>query len=247
MTRSLPSRQRIWLSIPRWGEPSSACALTGNEPGPIGLGNEQFQEAFSLDLAGLVAGELFGKRAEVEDRLVPRAEHDDHALGGLDQVAEDRIAPVLGQCQPPLLDQPFRPDPEGVRVDWLENVVDGALAEGFDGSLEVGVGRDDHHGRVGCSLAQARQEVEGIAVGQPPVQDDDLVLGERGERQGLAHRAGRLDRVVIHLQDIAQVLPGVGIILDHQDASSDPSVFHRVEHHGRGSVRDSRIRAPILR
>ena len=37
------------------------------------------------------------------------------------------------------------------------------------------MGRDDHHGRVGCSLAQARQEVEGIAVGQPPVQDDDLV------------------------------------------------------------------------
>ena len=89
-----------------------------------------------MDLAGLVAGELFGKRAEVEDRLVPRAEHDDHALGGLDQAAEDRIAPDPGQCQPPPLDQPFRPDPEGVRVDWLEDVINGALAEGFDGSLK---------------------------------------------------------------------------------------------------------------
>ena len=39
------------------------------------------------------------------------------------------------------------PDPQRVGVDRLEDVIDGALAEGLDGSLEVGVGRDDHHGR----------------------------------------------------------------------------------------------------
>ena len=66
----------------------------------VGLGQEQLEVIAPVDLVGRVAGELLGERAEVDDRVVG-PEDDDHALGGLDQVAEGGLAPLLGQGELP--------------------------------------------------------------------------------------------------------------------------------------------------
>ncbi len=85
-------------------------------------GRSRLEVVAAVDLVGRVAGELFGERAEVDDRVVG-AEDDDHALGGLDQVAEGGLAPLLGQGQLPPLGDPRQAGAEQVGVERLEDVV----------------------------------------------------------------------------------------------------------------------------
>ena len=181
-----------------------------------GSGRSSVEVIAALDLGGRVAGELLGERAEVDDRVV-RAEDDDHALGGLDQVAEGGLAPFLGQGEPLPFGDPRQAGAEDVGVDRLEDVVGRPLAQGGDRALEVGVAGHDDHGGVGAGGLEPGHELLGGRVGQPAVEDDRREPAQIVCAQRLGGAARRRDPVVVQLEDVAQVGPRVGIVLDHQD------------------------------
>ena len=88
----------------RWRAGEDALDLLVHRVLESSSGKENREIVLPQHLAGLIAGQLLGEGAEVDDGVV-RAQDDDHALGGLDQVAEGGLAPFLGQGEvPPLGD-----------------------------------------------------------------------------------------------------------------------------------------------
>ena len=63
----------------------------------------------------------------VDDRVIG-AEDDDHAVGGLDQVAECRIASFLGLGEPLPFGDSAQTGAQEVRVERFQDVVGRALA-----------------------------------------------------------------------------------------------------------------------
>ena len=87
------------------GVPAMTRGNSSATAAAVGLGQEQRRVIAAVDLRCRVAGQVFGERAEVDDRVVG-AKDDDQALGRLDQVAERGLAPLLGQRQPLPLGDP---------------------------------------------------------------------------------------------------------------------------------------------
>ena len=119
---------------------------------------------------------------------------------------------------------------EHVGVERLEDVVGRPLAQGGDRALEVGVAGHDDHGGVGRRGLEPGHELLGGRVGQPAVEDDRREPAQILAGQRLGGAAGRRDAVVVELEDVAQVVPRVGVVLDHQDvraAASRPWMLMR--------------------
>ncbi len=99
-------------------------------------------------------------------------EDDDHALGGLDQVAEGRLASLLREGEMTPLGDPGQAGAKQVRVEWLEEVIGRTLTEGGDRALKVRVASNhDHGGRRGGRL-QAGHELLRQRIGKPAIEDD---------------------------------------------------------------------------
>ena len=81
----------------------------------VGFGQQQIDVVAAADLVRAVAGEALGERAEVDDGVIG-PEDDDHALGGLHQVAERGLASLLGERELPAFGDPAQAGPEQVRV-----------------------------------------------------------------------------------------------------------------------------------
>lgn len=62
----------------------------------------------------------------------------------------------------------------------LDEVVVGVKAEGLDGGVEVGVFREDDNGGFVAAGGDFMEEVEGIAIGEMEVEEDDIE-GTAGE------------------------------------------------------------------
>ena len=120
---------------------------------------------------GPVAGQLLGEGTEVGDTMIG-AKNGDQAGSGLDESAKGCFTAFLGQRQPPSLGEPSQAGAQGVGVDGLEDVVRRPLPQSGDGSLQIGVARHDEDGRLGCQLSQTRQQLLGVTVGQPAIEQD---------------------------------------------------------------------------
>jgi hypothetical protein len=92
---------------------------------------------------------------------------------------------------------------------------------------------DDHLGQVrGVHLADVCERVESVAVGQPDVQQNDVVrrVGEQGE--GFCRGCGGGNEVALFAEDALQRVAAFGFIVN------DENVVHRLG--PRCEVRDSR-------
>ena len=82
----------------------------------------------------------------------------------------------------------------------------------------VVVGRDEDHGRAARPVAEGARRVDAREVGQVDVEEDDVVVHARGERQGLAHGrrlADHLDAAVA-VEQVAQLRPRGRLVVDDQ-------------------------------
>ena len=102
--RAVAADDRVLEAVSRVSRHDTVCNFCGDGLA-VGLGEEQREVVAAMDLVGRVAGEPLGERAEVDDRVVGPEDHD-QALGGLDQVAEGGLAPLLGQGELPPLGDP---------------------------------------------------------------------------------------------------------------------------------------------
>ena len=115
------------------------------------------------------------------------------------------------------LGDPAQAGAQHVGIERFQDVVGRTLSQGGDGALKVGVaGHDDDRG-VGVGGLELGHELLGGRVRKPAVEDDGGEPAEIGLPEGLGSAADRRDPMVIKLEDIAQVGPRVGIVLDHQD------------------------------
>ena len=104
-----------------------------------------------------------------------------------------------------------------VRVERLEEVVGGALSQGGDRALEVVESRHDDHGGGGSRGLEPGHELLGGRVGEPAVEDDRREPRPVVARHRLGGTPRRRDAVIVELEDVAQVVPRVRVVLDHQD------------------------------
>ena len=77
-----------------------------------------------------------------------------------------------------------------------------ALARGRDGRVDVGVGGDHAGHGVAAALLHGLQQAEAVGVGQPVVEQGDVVVALVRGRQRLGAVAGLLDLVALHLEDL---------------------------------------------
>ena len=105
---------------------------------------------------------------------------------------------------------------EGERL--FEEVVGAELGGahgGFDGAVAAD---DDDLGDVGgVQLADLGEGVEAVAVGQPDVEQDDVVGGVAEEVEGLGGGGGGGDEVVLFAEDGFERLADLGFVVDDED------------------------------
>ena len=144
-------------------------------------------------------------------------EDDDHAIRGLDQVAESGLTSLLGECELTPLGDPGQAGTKEVRVERLEEVVRRALTEGGDRALKVRVAGDHDDGRGRGRGLESRHEVFSQCIGKPAIEDDRRKSVPVLEGQCFGGTTHGHDPVVVELQNVAKVVPRIGIVLDHKD------------------------------
>ena len=150
-------------------------------------------------LAEGLHGDGFAGDAGAEGELADELLVVDAELAGVDGVVQDDEGAV-----------------EGERL--FEEVV-GAELGGADGGFDGAVaGDDDDFGDMrGVHLANVGEGVEAVAVGQPDVEQDDVVdgVGEQGE--GLGGGGGGGDGVALLGEDGFEGVADSGFVVDDQD------------------------------
>ncbi len=108
---------------------------------------------------------------------------------------------------------------EGER--FLEEVVCaelGGAGRGFDGAVTAD---DDDLGDVGAvEGADLGEGVEAVAVGEPDVEQDDVVGGVAQESKGLGGGGGGGDEVILFAEDGLERLADLGFVVDDEDVVS---------------------------
>lgn len=164
---------------------------------------------------GAIAGQLLGEGTEVSDGVIG-AENDDQTGSGFDERAESSLATFLSQGQAVSFGDAGQAGAEGIGIDGLEDVVGGALTQGGDGALQIGVASDDEDRGIGSQLPQPRQQLFGVAIRQATVEQDGGDARPIFPSQDFRRRTGGFDTVVIQFEDVAQIAPRIGVIIDHQ-------------------------------
>lgn len=167
-----------------------------------------------------------GERAEVDDFVVG-PDDDDHAFCGIDQVAEGGFAAFLRKGKLAALGDSPQAGAEKLEIQRLQDVIACSLAQRGDCSLEVGVAGDDDHGGIRGRGLEAGHELVGSCIGESAVQDDrgeasPVVAGQR-----LFGAASRGDAMVVELEDVAEIVAHVRVVLDHQDVDWRRAVHER--------------------
>ena len=112
------------------------------------------------------------------------------------------------------------------RERLFEEVV-GAELGGADGGFDGAVAGDhDDFGGAGAGACETSprmcgEDVEAVAVGQPDVEQDGLVVGVAEELEGFGGGAGGGDGVVLFAEDGFEGFADVGFVVD------DENVVHR--------------------
>ncbi len=104
---------------------------------------------------------------------------------------------------------------QGIRVNWLENVIVDTLSKGRNRPPQVGIARDDQDPGARCGVPDLRQEVLAGSVGQ-------TMIKHKGKEvvpvllPSLLERRDGLDIVAIQFQNVAQIGLRVVIVFDNQ-------------------------------
>ena len=180
----------------------AGAGFAEDEHAAVGGGHELDLLAESFDGDGLAGDGAFGELAR--ELLVIFAE-----VMGLDGVAKDEQGAVHGER-------------------LFEEVV-GAELGGADGGFDGAVAGDhDDFGSTGAGCGVARlvaadggEDIQTVAVGEPDVEEDGLVVGVAEEFKGFGGGAGGRDGVVLFAEDGFEGLADVGFVVD------DENVVHR--------------------
>ena len=91
----------------------------------------------------------------------------------------------------------------------------GGAHSGFDGAVAAD---DDDLGDVGgVHLADLVERVEAVAVGEPDVEQDDVVGGVAEEGEGFCGGGGGGDEVVLFFEDGFERVADLGLVVDDED------------------------------
>ena len=122
---------------------------------------------------------------------------------GLGRAAQDRL-------------EPGRELGEG---EGLDQVVVGAGAQAGDALVDgAHRGQEDRRG-LHAGGAQRLQERQAVEVGEHAVEHQGVEAAVEGVHQALAAGAGRLDGVAGLAQALGEIVAGVGVVLDDEDAA----------------------------
>ena len=103
--------------------------------------------------------------------------------------------------------------------EGLDDVVVGAGAQAGDALVDgAHRGQEDRRG-LDAGGADRLQEREAVEVGEHPVEDQHVEAAVEGVHQALAAGAGRLDGVAGLAQALGEVVAGLGVVLDDEDAA----------------------------
>ncbi len=180
----------------------AGAGLSVDEDAAVGGGHELDLLAEGFDGDGLAGDGALGELAG--ELLVVFAE-----VVGLDGVAEDEQGAVHGER---LFEEVV-----GAELGGADGGFDGAVAGDHDDFGSAGA-RD---GVAGVIAADGGEDVEAVAVGEPDVEQDGLVVGVAEQLEGFGGGAGGGDGVVLFAEDGFEGLADVGFVVD------DENVVHK--------------------
>ncbi len=137
--------------------------------------------------------------------------------GGLGGELAGELVVVLAQAAG--LHGVLEDDEGAVEREGLFEEVVGAELGGADGGFDGAVAADDDDlgDAVGRKLADVGEGVEAVAVGQPDVEQDDVVGGVADELEGFGGGGGGGDGVALFGEDGVERLADLGFVVDDED------------------------------
>jgi hypothetical protein len=135
-----------------------------------------------------------------------------------------------------------------VHVEGLVDVVVGAELHGPHRGIHRGVGRDEDREELRQALADAREHLEPVDVGQPVVEEQQVVFLLLQELEPLGAGLGRVDEVALALQPLRERPADELLVLDDEDACSphDPAKLARSRTPGKHCQATSRSGSETL-
>src|SRR5208282_2478973 len=117
------------------------------------------------------------------------------------------------------LDCPLNTDVKFIEGAGLNDIIESANADRFNGSINGAVaGQHDHLGGW-CTCVDRFQDIEAVHAGQAQIKQDDIGLRRGNAAYGLLAGTHRLDLIAETTQFVGHYLPKGHVVINKQDGS----------------------------